>query len=74
MCLTKEHGEQLVNKATTEEPRVLNATEAAAFLRVSNNTLYELCRRNEIPHRRAGRKFLFLLSSLEEYVRGVDQG
>ena len=48
---------------------VLTASEAADFLKVSRQALYEAAGREEIPHRRIGKRFVFsrdaLLSWLE---------
>lgn len=48
---------------------VLTASEAASFLKVSRQALYEAAGRDEIPHRRIGKRFVFsrgaLLSWLE---------
>jgi excisionase family DNA binding protein len=36
-------------------PEYLTPAEVQAYLNLSRNTVYELLRRNEIPHRRFGR-------------------
>ncbi len=47
---------------------VLTADEAAAFLRCDRKTIYRAVLRNAIPHRRVGRKVLFLRVALLEWL------
>jgi excisionase family DNA binding protein len=43
---------------------VLTVREAARFLRIGRNALYDCCARNEIPHRRIGKLIRFRRGSL----------
>ncbi len=49
---------------SAQEPEVLNAKEAAEFLRVSKDSLYDAVGRGEVPHRRLGGRILFSRSKL----------
>jgi excisionase family DNA binding protein len=44
---------------------VLTATEASALLGIPRSTLYDLARREELPARRIGRRWIFRRSLLE---------
>lgn len=39
----------------SDHPPILTVEQAAELLRCSTNTLYEACRRGEVPHLRIGR-------------------
>ena len=55
----------------TPEPldtRILTATEAAQRLRVSPHVVYELVRRNEIPHVRVGRSIRLGSAVLDDWI------
>ena len=41
------------------EHEVLTAAEAAEFLRISKDSLYDAAGRGDIPHRRIGRRMVF---------------
>ncbi len=41
------------------DPDILDAVEVAAMLGLDRKTVYESASRNEIPHRRIGRRLLF---------------
>jgi excisionase family DNA binding protein len=45
-------------------PRFMNVQEAADFLRLAPKTLYGLVSQRRIPHRKAGRRLLFLEADL----------
>ena len=47
---------------------VLTVEEAAAFLKVGRNTLYEACARNEVPCRRIGRQIRFSRAALVAWL------
>ena len=51
------------------ENEVLDAVEAAKFLKVSRDTLYGLARRRLVPHKRLGRQIRFHRKVLEEFIR-----
>ena len=49
--------------------RFLSVREAAEFLRVSKRTLYGWVSQRALPHRKAGRRVLFLESELVEWTK-----
>lgn len=50
------------------EPEVLTAKEAAEFLRMGINQLYEAANRREIPCRRIGRSLKFSRTALVRWL------
>lgn len=44
---------------TAKYKEVLTAQEAADFLRISRDSLYDAAGRGDIPHRRIGRRMVF---------------
>ncbi|MBO8183639.1 MAG: helix-turn-helix domain-containing protein [Archaeoglobus sp.] len=48
----------------------LTAKEVAEMLGISKRFVYELCQRNELPHKRIGRKVLFSKSQIKEWLEG----
>ena len=52
-----ESGVTLLRTTPLEQlPEYLSPEELAAYLQLGRNTVYDLLRRNEIPHRRFGRQ------------------
>lgn len=51
-----------------DEPEILTAKEAAAFLRIGRNQLYDLAGRGAIPCRRLGRTLRFSRSALIRWM------
>jgi len=51
-----------------ELPDVMTVAEAAAFLRLGRNTVYEAVRRNELPSVRVGRRLLVPRVGLERFL------
>lgn len=49
--------------------KFMSLKEAAEFLRVSPRTIYGWVSQRAIPHRKAGRRVLFLESELVEWTR-----
>jgi excisionase family DNA binding protein len=49
--------------------KFLSVQEAADFLRISRRTLYGFVSQRRIPHRKAGRRLLFLESELIEWTK-----
>lgn len=47
---------------------VMTAIEAAAFLRIGRNAIYDLVGRNEIPHRRLGKQIRFSRAALVQWL------
>ena len=56
-----------------ESRGVLTVLEAARFLRIGKRTLQELTRRGEIQCIRIGRRVLYLVRVLEEYLERMLQ-
>ena len=48
---------------------VLNAEQAAAYMKVNKRTLYKLAKEGKIPAIRIGREWRFSRAALEKYVR-----
>jgi excisionase family DNA binding protein len=44
------------------------ADEVAVFLGISRRFVYELCQRNELPHRRVGKKLIFSRQQLTQWL------
>ena len=51
------------------ETETINAAEAARFLHIHTDTLYDLARSGEVPGCKIGRSWVFMKSLLVEYVR-----
>lgn len=51
-------------------PLVLDAHTVASLIGCSLNTLYELCRRGEIPAQRVGRQWRFSRDGLRRHIEG----
>ncbi len=50
-------------------PEILNVQQAADFLKLKLNTLYEKTSRKQIPHFKKGNRLYFHLSELENWVK-----
>ena len=50
------------------EKRFLTIREASQYLNVSESLLYKLVETKKIPHIRIGRKILFDLKKLDQYI------
>jgi excisionase family DNA binding protein len=48
---------------------IMDITEAAGFLGISRWSLYAAAGRQEIPHRRVGRRILFSRSAMVDWLR-----
>lgn len=55
--------------ASTDAPTMLNAGEVAERLGVRKHRVYELTRRDMIPHVRIGRQLRYDPAALEEWIR-----
>lgn len=53
-----------------QETEVLNEREAAALLKVSTRTLYELRRRGVVPFKQVGKQIRYLRSHLIAWLAG----
>jgi len=53
------------------DDETMDVLAAAAFLKLSKWSLYQLTRKNKIPcHRPIGRKLVFIKDELERFLRG----
>lgn len=57
---------------TKDEGNLLNAYEAAEFLRISYWHLMDLVRRKKIPHIRFSKRVFFRQSSLQRYIEELE--
>ena len=60
------------NMATIQDDRTvkfLNVSEAAEMLRVSPRTVYGWVSQRLVPHRKAGRRLIFLESELIDFTK-----
>lgn len=48
---------------------IMNVDEAAEFLRISKNNLYQLKARKQVPYHNVGERLVFLKSELIEWVK-----
>jgi excisionase family DNA binding protein len=55
----------------SDDPDVMTVDEAAAFLRVHRNHLYDLIGRRQVPHRRRGRIIRLSRDALIEWLKGA---
>ena len=53
-----------------DEQDILTVDEAAEFLRISRNSLYDAINRDEVPHRRIGRRIILSKEILFRWVSG----
>lgn len=67
----------LVNTCDSQEPSheppkgptIISAEEAAKLLGINRESLYAAARRGEVPHRRVGRRYIFVREVLEDWLR-----
>jgi excisionase family DNA binding protein len=59
-----------MNNATTE---VLTVQEAAAYLKVSRDKVYDMCADNILPHRHLGRLIRNRRSDLDSFMSELDK-
>lgn len=60
--------------ATTPLRRTIDAKDAAVFLGLPLRTVYDLCRKDRLPHIKFGSRVLFLPDALEEHLRAQMRG
>jgi excisionase family DNA binding protein len=58
----------LASKETVEQSDVMTADEAAVFLGVDRNTVYDYAGRGIIPHQRLGKRILFRRGTLVSWL------
>nr|WP_145402985.1 helix-turn-helix domain-containing protein [Paenibacillus xylanexedens] len=62
-----------INHSSFSNDRSLNIADASNYLGVSDKTLYLMCKKKQIPHRRFGSKIVFSLASLDAWGREQDK-
>jgi len=60
----------MIRTASDADTQVLNLTEAAKFVRVSEKTMREMARGKRVPCQKVGREWRFLRSGLEHWLAG----
>jgi excisionase family DNA binding protein len=71
MDMNKSNGDLITNTRPDFEP-MLTAEEAAAHLRIHTKTLQKMARAGEVPGIRMGKYWRFHLSSLDGWVRSLE--
>lgn len=56
--------------APKSDPEVLTVPQAAKLLGLGIHTVYEAANRNEIPHRRVGRRIIFSRDAILAWLKG----
>jgi len=64
----------IVSGQITKQKEILNSEEAAEFLSISINTLYEWRSQNKIPYIKVGRSLKFRTTNLEKWLEKKFQG
>ena len=59
----------MAHTTIASQVKFLSVQEAAEFLRVSPRTVYGWVSQNVLPHRKAGRRVLFLESELLDWTK-----
>ena len=59
--------------SATQADSVLTLFEASKFLKVSERTLWQLAKEDEVPHFKVGRQYRFLVSELEAWAKSQQQ-
>lgn len=54
--------------------RTIDAKDAAVFLGLPLRTVYDLCRKDRLPHVKFGSRVLFLPDALEQHLRAQMRG
>jgi excisionase family DNA binding protein len=70
--------EKRLREGITYRDRTLSVEEAAVYISsledpISTKTLYAMCDRGEIPHRRVGRRIFFSTAALDRWGREQDR-
>lgn len=56
------------------ERQTLNVKEVAKYLGISKDLVYQLVRENRIPHLKVGRRILFRIISINNWMHNVETG
>lgn len=52
------------------DTEIYTLAEAATYLKVSERTLWQLAKQNEVPHFRVGKQYRFVRSILAAWAKG----
>lgn len=69
----EERGESAIEDPDLADGEVLTVAEAAKFLRVGINQLYDAIGRLEVPHRRIGKSIRLSRSALVRWLAGEQE-
>tara|TARA_R110002073_G_scaffold336583_1_gene536327 strand:+ start:16883 stop:17086 length:204 start_codon:yes stop_codon:yes gene_type:complete len=58
------------NRAAEIGREIMTTAQAAEYLKVSKQSLYDACARQEVPHNRIGQRLIFSRPALLEWARG----
>ena len=65
--------EEILSLLKERESRLLNATETAKYLSISNSQLYKLTSQKKIPfHKPTGKYLYFFINELDEWIHEND--
>lgn len=55
-------------------PAYVKADVVADYLGIGKSTVYELAKKDQIPHRRIGKRKLFVLAEIDEWLESQRRG
>lgn len=58
----------------SDEDEVLTLKEAADYLKIPEGTMYKLAQEGRVPGRKAGRQWRFHRDSLNDWLKGKEEG
>ncbi|MCX2741469.1 helix-turn-helix domain-containing protein [Pontibacter anaerobius] len=61
--------EIIIGSLSVQEKKVLNASEACAYLGITKWALYHMTSRNQIPYAKHGRSLRFIRSELDRWIQ-----
>jgi excisionase family DNA binding protein len=70
--MLQELGKSLANLSDEERPDLLNVSEVADLLRVSNQTVYNMIRDGRLKAVKIGRGWRFMRKDIESIIRPSD--
>lgn len=63
---------EAVNEQTPIPAQTWGAKDVARFLNVSTGTVYTLAANGEIPHRKAGDRYIFHPEAVNKWAKGLE--
>jgi excisionase family DNA binding protein len=70
--VTRRVKTKTVTGSEVMERQTINVQEAAAFIGVSKDLVYQLVRQKDIPHLKVGKRILFRKESLERWMNNQE--